>query len=105
METKPVSLPRGTRVSRRNRDTDEEWQQVPDEWLGAGASGSKKVSGSGSTGSKRKKPIDDDEESELSELTDEEEHEAAIVGNGNGRNKVADDEMDVDEVSCSADRW
>jgi hypothetical protein len=98
VETKPASLPRGTRTSRRNRDTEDEWQQVPEEWLDAKASGSKEASGSGSNGLKRKKPVDDDEESELSELTDEEEHDAGVAGNGNGHSKPGDDRMVIDEV-------
>jgi hypothetical protein len=80
VDTKPASLPRGTRVSRRLRDTEDEWQQVPSEWLdgeGGEAFNSKRVSrasggyGNGN-GNKRKLPVDDDE-SELSELSDEEE--------------------------------
>jgi hypothetical protein len=102
VETKPASLPRGTRTSRRNRDIEEEWQQVPEEWLDAKASGSKGASGSSSNGTKRKKPVDDDEESELSELTDEEEHDAAVAGNRNGHGKLGDDEMDVDKVRLPA---
>ena len=97
VETKPASVPRGTRVSRRNRDTEDEWQQVPEEWLGNGASGSKK-----SNGVKRKKPVDDDDESELSELTDEEEHDAALAGNGTSvAIEEEDGTMNVDEVSTS----
>jgi hypothetical protein len=99
VETKPAPLPRGTRTSRRNRDTEDDWQQVPEEWLNVKASGSKGASGSGSNGLKRKKPVEDDEESELSELTDEEELEAGVAGNGNDHNKLGDDGMDVDEVS------
>jgi hypothetical protein len=98
VETKPASLPRGTRTSRRTRDAEDEWQQVPEEWLDAKASGSKGASGSGSNGTKRKKPVDDDEESELSELTDEEEHEAGVAGNGNGHVNLDDEKMDVDKV-------
>jgi hypothetical protein len=107
VEVKPASLPRGTRTSRRNRDTEDEWQQVPEEWLDAKASGSQGASGSGSNGLKRKKPVDDDEESELSELTDEEEHEAGVAGNGNGHvnlddEKMDDEKMDVDKVRSLA---
>jgi hypothetical protein len=102
VETKPASLPRGTRTSRRNRDTEDEWQQVPEEWLDAKASGSKGASGSSSNGLKRKKPVDDDEESELSELTDEEEHDDTVAGNGNGHSSLVDEKMDVDQVSYSA---
>lgn len=77
VDTKPASLPRGTRVSRRLRDTEDEWQQVPAEWLGSEggeASKSKRASRSSvgnGNGNKRKLPVDDDE-SELSELSDEE---------------------------------
>ena len=98
VEPKPASLPRGTRTSRRNRDTEDEWQQVPEEWLDAKVSGSKGASGSGSNGLKRKKPVDDDEESELSELTDEEEHDAVVASNGNGHSIPDDEKMDVDKV-------
>jgi hypothetical protein len=98
VESKPVSLPRGTRASRRNRDTEEEWQQIPEEWLGK-ASGSKEASrSSNGNGTKRKKPVNDDDESELSELTDEEEHNAAIASVGNGQ-KPEDEDMEVDQVS------
>jgi len=98
VETKPASLPRGTRTSRRNRDTEDEWQQVPEEWLDAKAAGSKGASGSSSNGIKRKRPVVDDEESELSELTDEEEHDATDAGKGNGHDQNGVDEMDVDQV-------
>jgi len=98
VETKPASLPRGTRTSRRNRDAEDEWQQVPEEWLDAKATGSKGPSGSSSNGVKRKRPVVDDEESELSELTDEEEQDATVAGNGNGHDQKEVDEMDVDQV-------
>jgi hypothetical protein len=113
MEMKPASMPRGTRVSRRLRDTEDEWQQVPTEWLGDqngnGASNSKRSSRSGAAGNgtKRKKPLDEDEESELSELTDEEEHTASMAAAGPGQNgKQGDETMDVDQVStrpCKGD--
>ena len=78
VDTKPASLPRGTRVSRRLRDTEDEWQQVPAEWLGSeGGEESNPKRASRSTvgngnGNKRKLPLDDGEDSELSELSDEE---------------------------------
>lgn len=52
-------LPRGTRVSRRLHTVDDEWQQVPDEWLSGG-----QPVGASKEGA--------DEESELSDLSDEE---------------------------------
>lgn len=61
--SKPVPLPRGTRVSRRLHSLDDEWQQVPDGWM----DDKSKANGR-----------EDDEESELSALTDEEEHEAEL---------------------------
>ena len=60
--------PLGTRVSRRLRDADEdEWQHVPDQWLAT----PNKANGTS-------KKEDSDDESELSELTDEDEHEAEL---------------------------
>ena len=70
-------------MSRRLRNVEDEWQQVPDEWLAdendegvrPGISG-RNGKANGKVKAKRR---DEDEESELSELTDEEEHEAKIV--------------------------
>jgi len=50
---------RGTRVSRRYKDVEDEWQQVPEEWLSPAKGGN--------LGTKR----EEEEESELSELSDE----------------------------------
>jgi hypothetical protein len=80
----PTSLPRGTRVSRRFRDVDDEWQQVPEEWLKTPAesetTGKGKARATKGKGKRRGK--DADEESELSELTDEEEHQARLAASG-----------------------
>ncbi|KAK4683745.1 hypothetical protein P7C73_g6483, partial [Tremellales sp. Uapishka_1] len=70
-KSSPASLPRGTRNSRRAKE--DEWQAVPDEWL--------------NTESK-----DDGSESELSELTDEEEHEMKL------RKVVAKEDSPLTEV-------
>ncbi|ORX35450.1 hypothetical protein BD324DRAFT_652578 [Kockovaella imperatae] len=84
VEKVETPLPRGTRVSRRLRNVDDEWQQVPDEWLQEGAESSQasikvnrnnKGKGKGTGKGKTKA---DDEESELSELTDEDEHQARL---------------------------
>lgn len=113
----PASLPRGTRVSRRFRDTEDEWQQVPADWLGNGngpeadSSGAQQSSSSrstrGRTNGKTAKPskADGDDESELSELTDEEEHDAEVKASGldstqgSAVKSKAEDAMDVDIVS------
>jgi hypothetical protein len=98
-ESKPASALRGTRASRRGRDTGDEWQEVPAEWLngeGSAASGSKP---NGSNGNKRKLPTDGDDESDLSELTDEEEHDAIVEASKTNAN--GDDEMSIDQVSPS----
>lgn len=58
-----TSVPRGVRVSRRLRDVEDEWQQIPEEWL------------SPDTAKKQEEQVLDDAESELSELTDEDVHE------------------------------
>ncbi|RSH88163.1 uncharacterized protein EHS24_000691 [Apiotrichum porosum] len=75
-------LPTGTRVSRRLHAVDDEWQQVPDDWL----NGDKKT--------KKAKPTkgkaNDDGDSDLSDLTDEDEHEATL--------KALDDEEASPEV-------
>lgn len=72
-------VPLGTRVSRRLRDVDDEWQQVPEEWLSPekndGESTMGRAKGRANVKNKAK---DDDDESELSELTDEEEHQRAV---------------------------
>ncbi|ORY23948.1 hypothetical protein BCR39DRAFT_548463 [Naematelia encephala] len=60
--------PTGTRVSRRLRNIDDEWQQVPDEWLTPKSQANGKDQGQ-DNGS---------EASELSELTDEEVHAAEL---------------------------
>ena len=59
------SVARLTRVSRRDRDREEQWQQIPEEWLEPKKNGKRQA-----------KEID--QESELSELTDEDEHEAKV---------------------------
>lgn len=108
----PASLSRGTRVSRRNRDTEDEWQQIPAEWLGNGndidSTNNRNVP-SGSSRSTRGKAkteaVNGDDESDLSELTDEEEHEAKIKASGLSSAPVspvktkAQDAMEIDEVS------
>ena len=53
------------RVSHRHRDNEEQWQQIPEEWLEPKTNGKRKA-----------KELDGD--SELSELTDEDEHEAKM---------------------------
>ncbi|WWD18222.1 hypothetical protein CI109_102672 [Kwoniella shandongensis] len=78
-------LPLGTRVSRRLRNVDDEWQQVPDDWLKADA----ELKAASKAKGKKKKERDPDEESELSELTDEEEHEARIRASGARGDAVA----------------
>lgn len=105
----PASLPRGTRVSRRLRDTEDEWQQVPPEWLAGGAaSGSGRASRSKANGTAQKKTAaNGDDESELSDLTDEEEHEAKVRASGIDSVSVSplkptSDAMDVDPVSVFA---
>lgn len=70
-------LPRGTRVSRRLRDVEDEWQAVPDEWLQSGESSKAKPANGRSTRSGKKAAVVDDYDSELSELTEEEEEEAS----------------------------
>ncbi|WWC68318.1 uncharacterized protein I206_102243 [Kwoniella pini CBS 10737] len=109
-KSKNTPLPLGTRVSRRLRNVDDEWQQVPDDWL----TPSKSARGKGK--GKAKKADGDGDESELSELTDEEEHERLLLASGakktNGKllegskvngNAVKDEEnMDVDEKENGA---
>lgn len=70
---KSTPVPLGTRVSRRLRNVDDEWQQVPEEWLKTDAKSRSngKINGKG-------KARPEEDESELSELTDEEEHEAKL---------------------------
>ncbi|AAW42093.1 hypothetical protein CNBC6970 [Cryptococcus deneoformans B-3501A] len=72
---KKTQLPLGTRVSRRLRNVDDEWQQVPDEWLD-GAKEDHADTEDASDGEKEEEG--DDDESELSDLTDEEEHAAEV---------------------------
>lgn len=72
---KKTQLPLGTRVSRRLRNVDDEWQQVPDEWLDGvkeDAADTKDGTGNG------EEEGGGDDESELSDLTDEEEHAAEV---------------------------
>jgi len=61
------------------RDVEDEWQQVPDEWLADEPDRNPNASkGKAVNGKARAKKMEEDEESELSELTDEEEHEAKV---------------------------
>jgi hypothetical protein len=65
---------RGTRISRRLRDVEDEWQQVPAEWLkGENTTTKSAVSSSGSNKGKGKgkqdMAVDDDDESVLTELS------------------------------------
>ncbi|WVW80486.1 hypothetical protein I302_102469 [Kwoniella bestiolae CBS 10118] len=73
-------LPLGTRVSRRLRNVDDEWQQVPEDWLSTPAKTSSKKG-------KGKAKKSDGDESELSELTDEEEHERMVLASGARKGK------------------
>ncbi|KZT57903.1 hypothetical protein CALCODRAFT_508475 [Calocera cornea HHB12733] len=63
----------GIRQSTRLRGKTDEWQEIPEEWLaedGApGAEGETQVNGNGSG---RKRALEDDDDSELTELSDEE---------------------------------
>ena len=78
---KETPISRGTRVSRRLRDVDDEWQQVPEDWLANGASANNSRSSRQRPDAKGKgKQRAADEESELSELTDEEEHQTRLRG-------------------------
>jgi hypothetical protein len=74
----PTPLPLGTRLSRRFRNVDDEWQQVPKEWLTPADTTSSASKNKAEKGKGKRKPKEVDEESELSELTDEEEHEARL---------------------------
>lgn len=101
----PASLPRGTRVSRRLRETEDEWQQIPPEWL---SNGTAAVKSSVNGKAARTTAADDDAESELSELTDEDEHEAKVKASGADSVQTSPvkpepakedvEAMDVDEV-------
>ena len=96
--SKPASLPRGTRVSRRLRNVEDEWQQVPDDWLAEEGGARSKTSGKASNG--KGKTRDDDEESELSELTDEEEHEAKVEASRAAEIPEAPSDGALTPVSC-----
>lgn len=100
----PTSLPRGTRVSRRFRDVDDEWQQVPEEWLKTPAesetTGKGKARATKGKGKRRGK--DADEESELSELTDEEEHQARLAASGT-KGDGAEEEREEDKGHAVGD--
>ncbi|BEI82391.1 hypothetical protein CcaverHIS002_0302590 [Cutaneotrichosporon cavernicola] len=69
-------LPRGTRVSRRLRNVDDEWQQIPDEWLQTAET--KRMQVTTKNAEEKTDSQADDDGSELSELTDEEEHQAEL---------------------------
>ncbi|CAK9783526.1 hypothetical protein CC85DRAFT_194526 [Cutaneotrichosporon oleaginosum] len=73
--SQPPPLPRGTRVSRRLRNVDDEWQQIPDEWLQP-TTKSRAVEQIASESAALK--LADGDESDLSDLTDEEEHQAEL---------------------------
>lgn len=89
--SRPPPLPRGTRVSRRLRSVDDEWQQIPDDWLEGEARPAPK--------SKAKSMQDDGEESELSDLTDEEEHQAElVVARGEQESEAAREESPLSEA-------
>lgn len=106
-KTRNTPLPLGTRVSRRLRNVDDEWQQIPDEWLspqkedaGMKFGTPDQVKGAGKrTSNARKRDVE--EESELSDLTDEEEHQAkmsAIRKTSPEEKRKADIEVDSDEA-------
>lgn len=61
---------------------EDEWQQVPDEWLSPSKEGKnldlKPLSKARTNGRGKAKKREVEEESELSDLTDEEEHEARL---------------------------
>jgi len=89
-------------MSRRARDAEDEWQQVPEEWLETKSNGKRKARA-------------EDEESELSELTDEDEHDAGVRAsavktesvemNGDGKgDNLAMDEDQLTPVSRSSMR-
>ncbi|WVF70980.1 hypothetical protein IAT40_005776 [Kwoniella sp. CBS 6097] len=90
-------IPLGTRVSRRLRNVDDEWQQVPEDWLSTPVKAENRRSRKGK-GTARGA----DEESDLSELTDEEEHERILLASGakpsfSSRSKADDSTMELDE--------
>ena len=105
---KGTPLSRGTRVTRRNREVEDEWQQIPPEWLdgsGAATASSASLANGGGKGKSKGKgkgkavtTAKAGDDSDLSDLTDEEEHAAmlskaglaaeqveAIVGRGKRR--------------------
>ena len=95
-------IPLGTRVSRRLREVDDEWQQVPEEWLSpekksaldvAEHAGRATRGANGKSNGKGKaKSREEDEDSELSELTDEEEHQKKIdASRAAGADQPSDD--------------
>ncbi|WVQ96981.1 hypothetical protein IAU59_004090 [Kwoniella sp. CBS 9459] len=95
-KTTSTPIPLGTRVSRRLRNVDDEWQQVPDDWLSTPIKAENRRSRKG-----KGKARAADEESDLSELTDEEEHERILLASGakiggSSRNEVEHAEMDID---------
>jgi hypothetical protein len=72
-------------VSRRLRPVADDWQQVPKEWLNGSSS--------------RSKATDGDDDSELSDLTDEETHEAIVQATFGSPVKVS-----TFSASCSANQ-
>ncbi|WRT66001.1 uncharacterized protein IL334_002952 [Kwoniella shivajii] len=93
-KTTPASL--GTRVSRRLRNVDDEWQQVPEDWLSTPAKPRGRAKGKGK--GKAKQVDGEGDESELSELTDEEEHERLVLASG-ARKAQRTIESDRDDVT------
>jgi hypothetical protein len=86
---------------------EDEWQQVPDEWLADerdGSTGGRASKQKGKANGKTKaKKQDEDEESELSELTDEEEHEAKVeASRALETPKKGEVKVDLDGASESA---
>ncbi|WVO13042.1 hypothetical protein L204_100651 [Cryptococcus depauperatus] len=72
-KTHQTSRPLGTRVSRRLTDIKDDWQKVPAEWM------SKNSPAEVKSEIKNRDGAESDDESELSELTDEEEHQSQIL--------------------------
>ena len=68
-------MPLGTRVSRRLRQVEDEWQQVPPEWMAQASASNRKTK-------RGKRKRGDDDESDLSDLTDEDDHLAELKANG-----------------------
>ena len=99
----------GTRVSSRIHGKDDEWQQIPDEWLEPSdneeSSSKGKARATTATSSTRQSSmVDEEEESDLTELSDEESERAAEVNGQREDDEEPADHKDGDRLGLTKEK-